>query len=348
MGLLFLYLGIAVFVSFICSVLEAVLLSVTPTFVASKVREGKPYARLLEKYKKEIDLPLAAILTLNTFAHTIGAAGVGGQVQLIWGNEFVSISSAILTIVILIFSEIIPKTIGANYWKQLALYSAPVLSMMIYSPLFPLIWLSKLITKILSNNEQSSVLSRSEFQAMTELGIEEGIFQESESKILTNLMRFNSIQAKSIMTPRTVIVAAEEDTSVETFYRSSERIRFSRIPVYKDELDNVTGYVLKDDLMEEIIEDRFHVPLRDIRREITVVADTMPIVKLFYRLIEKREHIAMVVGEYGEFLGIVTMEDVIETLLGMEIVDELDNVEDMQIQAKRNWERRARRLGLIP
>jgi len=347
MGFLFLYLGIAVFVSFLCSVLEAILLSVTPTYVTAKVRENKPYAHLLEKYKREIDLPLAAILTLNTFAHTIGAAGVGGQVQLIWGNEFVSISSAILTIIILIFSEIIPKTIGANYWKKLALYAAPVLSVMIYSPLFPLIWLSKLITKVLNKNKNQSVLSRSEFQAMTELGIEEGIFLESESKILKNLMRFNSIQTKSIMTPRTVMVAAEENTSVEAFYRSSERIRFSRLPIYQQEMDNVTGYVLKDDLMEEIIENRFQVPLRKLRREITVVADTMPIVKLFYKLIEKREHIAMVVGEYGELLGIVTMEDVIETLLGLEIMDELDNVEDMQAQAKKNWERRARRLGLI-
>lgn len=346
MGLLITYLVVALFFSFLCSVLEAVLLSTTPTFVASKIRENKKYAVKLRKYKEQIDLPLAAILTLNTFAHTIGAAGVGGQVQIIWGNEFVSIASAILTLIILIFSEIIPKTIGANYWKQLAPFAASTLTIMIYSPLYPIIWLSALITKLLSKNKESSVLSRSEFHTMAEIGVKEGIFRKEESKILLNLMVFNKIEVKSILTPRTVVFAAEQLTLIKDFIRNNEKIRFSRIPIYDKDIENITGYVLKDDIMQFMIEQKYDKKLESLRREIKVVNEQMPIIKLFYKLIEEKEHIAMVVGEYGEMVGIVTMEDIIETLLGAEIMDEFDSVEDMQELAKKVWERKARRLDI--
>jgi len=347
MGLLIAYLTVAIFISFLCSILEAILLSVTASYVGAREKENKPYAKLLRKYKTEIDLPLAAILTLNTFAHTIGAAGVGSQVQIIWGNEYLSISSALLTIAILIFSEIIPKTIGANNWKKLAPYAVPVLSAMIYSPLYPLIWLSKFITKALSKNKNQSVLSRSEFQAMTEIGIQEGIFLESESRILSNLMKFNKVVIKSIMTPRTVVISAQEEMTVEEFFNQHETLRVSRIPVYRGTIDNITGFVLKDEIMQNLIEEKKNTPLKEIARPIIVVNEKMPITKLFYRLMEESEHIAQVVGEYGETVGLVSMEDVIETLLGTEIMDELDNIEDMQAQAKKIWQRRARRLGLI-
>jgi CBS domain containing-hemolysin-like protein len=182
---------------------------------------------------------------------------------------------------------------------------------------------------------------------MTEIGIQEGIFKEEESKILMNLMKFNNIAVKSIMTPRTVIVAAEENETVKDFFDRNEKLRVSRIPVYKENIDNVTGYLLKDELMENMIEKSWNKKVKSLTRNILVVNEKMPIVKLFYRFIEEKEHIAMVVGEYGELSGIVTMEDVIETLLGTEIVDELDNIEDMQKQAMKIWERRAKKLGLI-
>src|SRR6056297_2019064 len=206
MVLLILYLFIALFFSFLCSLLEAGLLSITPSYIAARVNENKSYARTLKRFKKDIDLPLAAILTLNTFAHTIGAAGVGAQAQKLWGNEYLSVSSAVLTLLILIFSEIIPKTIGANFWKKLAPFTARALIILIYSPLYPFIILSKFITKILNKNKGSAVLSRAEFQAMAEIGVQEGIFKKEESQILMNLMKFNNIVAKSIMTPRTVVV----------------------------------------------------------------------------------------------------------------------------------------------
>lgn len=347
MLLLLTYLFIALFFSFLCSILEAILLSITPTFVASATKENKKYANRLVKYKDNIDLPLAAILTINTFAHTIGAAGVGSQVQVIWGNEYLSVASAILTIIILIFSEIIPKTIGANYWKKLTPTAINILTVMIYSPLYPIIWLSNQITKVLSNNENKSILSRSEFHAMAEIGVKEGIFKEEESKILMNLMVFNKISVKNIMTPRTVVFAAEDHLTIKEFFDNNDKIRFSRIPIYKDDIDNVSSYVLKDEIMHDLIENKHDKTLKELSREIRVVNEQMPIIRLFYKLIEEKEHIALVVGEYGEMEGIVTMEDIIETLLGTEIMDELDNIEDMQAQAKLIWERRAKRLGLI-
>src|SRR6056297_436719 len=347
MVLLITYLFVALFFSFLCSLLEASLLSITPSFIGAKMNEKKSYAKTLKKFKEEVDTPLAAILTLNTFAHTIGAAGVGAQAQKIWGNEYLSVTSAVLTILILILSEIIPKTIGASYWKSLASFTTKTLLVLIYSPLYPIIILSKFITKILNKKQGGSVLSRAEFQAMTEIGIQEGIFKEEESKILMNLMKFNNIAVKSIMTPRTVIVAAEENEKVKEFFDRNEKLRVSRIPVYKENIDNVTGYLLKDELMENMIEKSWNKKVKSLTRNILVVNEKMPIVKLFYRFIEEKEHIAMVVGEYGELSGIVTMEDVIETLLGTEIVDELDNIEDMQKQAMKIWERRAKKLGLI-
>ena len=347
MILLFVYLFIALFFSFLCSLLEAALLSITPSFIAAKVNENKSYARSLKKFKEVVYLLLSAIRTFNTFAHTIGAAGVGAQAQKVWGNEYLSITSAVLTLLILILSEIIPKTIGASFWKRLAPFTARTLTVLIYSPLYPFIVLSKFITKILNKQKGSAILSRAEFQAMAEIGVQEGIFKKEESQILMNLMKFNNIVVKSIMTPRTVVVASSEDTTIKNFFEKYQKIRVSRIPIYRENIDNISGYVLKDDLMQNMIDKKWHRQLKTLSRNIMVVNEKMPIIRLFYKLIQQKEHIAMVVGEYGEMSGIVTMEDVIETLLGAEIVDELDNIEDMQKQAMQIWERRAKRLGLI-
>lgn len=346
MGLLILYFLIAVIISFICSILEASLLSITPMYIAGKVNEKKSFAKSLQKFKVEIDTPLAAILTINTFANTIGAIGVGVQAQKLWGNEFLTITSGVLTITILIFSEIIPKTLGANYWRNLAPVVPFFLRGMIYSPFYPIIVLAKFITRKLKKDEKQDVLSRSEFHAMAEIGVKEGIFKKEESKILLNLMVFNKISVKSIMTPRTVVFADNEYITINDFFNKNDKIRFSRIPIYKNEIENITGYVLKDEIMQFIIEKKHNEKLKDLSREIKVVNEQMPIMRLFYKLIEEKEHIAMVVGEYGEMVGIVTMEDIIETLLGTEIMDEFDNVEDMQELAKKIWERKAKRLDM--
>ncbi|MFD2515126.1 CNNM domain-containing protein [Pontibacter locisalis] len=348
MGFLLLYLSVALFFSFLCSLLEASLLSITPSHATILSKENPSLGEDLHHFKENIDRPLAAILTLNTFAHTIGAAGVGAQAQLLWGEEALTIVSVVLTIVILIFTEIIPKTLGANYWKQLTPFTVRTLKILIYSPLYPIIILSQFITKRLKTEKGRSVLSRADFTAMTEIGIKEGIFKKGESQIIQNLLRFNKILVRHIMTPRTVIVSAHEDTTIVDFFKSFPDLRFSRIPIYKSNLDDVSGYVLKDEVMYKLINDEGHLPLKSISRNIQVVTEHIPIPTVFSRLLEKQDQIALVVDEYGGTAGLITMEDIIETLLGMEIVDEMDQIADLQTWARTNWEKRAKRLGFKP
>ena len=348
MALLFIYLGVALLFSFLCSILEAALLSTTPIFIRIKLKEGRKYARRLDHYKRNIDLPLSAILTLNTFAHTIGAAGVGSQVQEIWGNEYLAIASIILTLIILIGSEIIPKTLGALYWKELSRFTVNALQIMIYSPLYPFIILTNFITRRLRHGKSDRAsISEMEYRAITDSVIEEGVMEDEESRILLNLMKFKDILVKSIMTPQIVIQAADESTTIQKFYELNREARFSRIIVYQGDIHHFTGFVLKDEVMERIIENRGEEALKSIARPIIPVNEDAPIVRLFSKLIEQQVHIAIVVDEYGMVSGLVTMEDLFETLIGLEIVDEMDDVEDMQVLARKAWEVRAKKLGLI-
>ena len=348
MGLLLLYLGIALLFSFLCSILEAALLSTTPVFIQVKLKEGKKFAKRLDHFKKNIDLPLSAILTLNTFAHTIGAAGVGSQVQEIWGNEYVSIASVILTLIILIGSEIIPKTLGALYWQQLSRFTVAALRVMIYSPLYPFILLTNFITRSMRvGKNYKTGISATEFRAITDSVIQQDVLEDEESRILQNLMKFKDILVKSIMTPQIVIQCEDETVSIQEFYDKNPEMPFSRIPVYQGELNQFTGFVLKDEVMEMIIEKRGEEKLKSIARPITPVNEETPIVRLFSKLMERKAHIAIVVDEYGMVSGLVTMEDLFETLIGLEIVDEMDDVEDMQVLARKTWEVRAKKLGLI-
>ena len=355
MGLLVFYAVISIFFSFLCSILEAVLLSVTPTFINVKKQEGKAYATTLEELKKDVDKPLIAILTLNTIAHTVGAILVGVQAESlpydyeILGVNMVGIVSAIMTFLILVVSEIIPKTIGATFWKQLANFSAKTLTIMVVILKYTgILWLLQLFTKLVGGKgHHGSVFSREDFTAMADIAHEEGVFQESESTVIKNLLKFDEILAKDVMTPRTVMKTASEDASIKEFFEANPRLRFSRIPVFKEKADNITGFVLKDDVLEDMIHEEGGKPLASIRRDILVTNRNTPIPQLFETFVSKREHITLVVDEYGSVSGIVTMEDVIETLLGLEIMDEFDNVEDLQALARKNWEKRAARIGII-
>ncbi|MEL7268502.1 MAG: hemolysin family protein [Bacteroidota bacterium] len=366
MGLLLFYAFISIFFSFLCSILEAVLLSITPTYLNVKKQEGKEYAAQLEALKKDVDKPLIAILTLNTIAHTVGAILVGVQAKVayvelygtqtrsIFGIEFtedlmVGVVSTIMTILILVASEIIPKTIGATYWKQLSNFTAKALNIMVFILKWTgLLWLLQLFTKLIGKKgHHGSVLSREDFTAMTDIAHEEGVFEESESKVIKNLLRFDEILAKDIMTPRTVMKIASEETSIQQFFDENRPLRFSRIPLFKERADNITGFFLKDELMEAIINKQGKEPLSTLKREILVTNRSKPIPELFEKFVEQRNHISLVVDEYGSVSGLVTMEDVIETLLGLEIMDESDNVEDLQVLARRNWQTRAKRLGII-
>tara|TARA_R110002073_G_scaffold89852_1_gene212383 strand:- start:8316 stop:9341 length:1026 start_codon:yes stop_codon:yes gene_type:complete len=334
--------------------LEAVLLSVTPTFINIEISEGKNYAKTLEKIKKDVDKPLIAILTLNTIAHTVGAILVGVQAEQlpykveILGFNIVGVVSAIMTILILVVSEIIPKTIGATHWKKLAKFSTTLLSALIFFFKWTgILWTLQLFTKLFGKGGHGSVLSREDFTAMTDIAEQEGVFQESESKVIRNLLNFKEVLVRDIMTPRTVLKSADEEQPIQAFFDEHPTLRFSRIPIYEGSPDNITGYFLKDQLLEAIIKGNGEQPLRNIKRTILVTNRDLPIPNLFDQLINQREHIALVVDEYGSVSGLVTQEDMIETLLGLEIMDESDNIEDLQLLARKSWERRAKRLGII-
>ena len=350
MTLLLIYAFVSIFFSFLCSILEAVLLSVTPTFIKLQAKEGKAFAKTLEELKDDVDKPLIAILTLNTIAHTVGAILVGVQSEHAFGtgNNMVGIVSAIMTFLILVVSEIIPKTIGATYWKQLANLTSKFLVILI----FPLkwtgvLWLMQMTTKLIGKNAHGSILSREDFSAMAEIATEKGVFKESESKVITNLLNFKDVVAKDVMTPRSVMKTVSENQSVQEYFEVNKDLVFSRIPVYSDSLESINGYVLKDDILKSLAENNKQKSLSELKRKIIVVNKNVPIPKLFEKFIEAKEHIALIVDEYGSIIGLVTMEDVIETLLGLEILDEQDTHADMQQIARQKWEERAKKYGLI-
>ncbi|MDJ0740154.1 MAG: hemolysin family protein [Gammaproteobacteria bacterium] len=349
--LLIVFFLVAIVTSFLCSLWEAVLLSITPSYAQIQVQQGGRLGRRLQAFKDNIDRPLAAILTLNTIAHTVGAIGVGDQAAKIWADANPWITSfavpVAMTLAILVLSELIPKTLGANYWQELTPFTARSLAFIIKA-LYPLVWFSQFVTKALKKDEVGSAFTRSDFLAMADIGAKHGIFEERESEIISSLLRFRSVRARDVMTPRTVVKAASACQPISAFYDDNRNLRFSRIPLYEnDSRDHVIGYMLKDQLLDRMADGGSNDELRTLKRDIIAVAEDHPIIELFNQFLHTREHIALVVDEFGGMAGIVTMEDLIETLLGVEIVDETDQTSDMQVLARRNWERRARRLGLI-
>jgi len=330
---------------------EAVLLSITPSYAQIKLQEGTPMGHQLQAFKENIDQPLAAILTLNTIAHTVGALGVGSQATQIWGEANPIITGFVvpagMTLAILIFSELIPKTLGANYWKELSGFTVSSLSWLIKA-LYPLVWFSQLLTKALKKDKESAVFTRSDFLAMAELGTKEGVFEKSESQLINNLLQFNTVQASDVMTPRTVVVKVDEKQTIAAFNDAHPTLRFSRIPVYEaGNQDHIQGFILKNEMLQKLLAGEGDQSVFEIVRPIRTINEDFPIPELFNDFLEKREHIAVVVDEFGGMAGIVTMEDVIETMLGREIIDEMDNTEDMRELARRNWQHRAKNMGLI-
>lgn len=326
------------------------MLSFTPSYIKVKNQEGKKYADTLAHFKQDIDRPLIAILTVNTVAHTVGAILVGVQAEKAFGDgtNAVGIVSAVMTLAILVLSEIIPKTIGATYWQSLGGFTATTLNILIFPLKYTgILWLMMLTTKLIGKSAHVSTMSREEFMAITDAAGEEGVFEENETTIIKNLLVFKSVKAKDVMTPFSVAMIENEDTSIEDFYRGHKNLRFSRIPIYNQSPNNLTGFILKDDVLEQMLDEKGPEPLKILRREMLVTSSDTAIPDLFETFIQKKAHITMVVDEYGNTIGLVTMEDIIETLLGLEIMDESDSIEDMQVLARKNWERRARRLGIL-
>ncbi len=345
--LLISYILLALVFSFLCSIAEAVLLSITPSYIAG-LQDRKPkLAALLKRLKQDnIDQSLAAILTLNTIAHTVGAIGSGAKATVVFGSAWFGLFSAIMTLMILFLSEIIPKTIGAVYWRSLAGLTAQFVRGLIWS-LYPLILISEALTRLVARGKSAHVFSRDEFVAMAGIGERAGKIDPRESRIIRNLFRFDSITASDIMTPRTVIVGFPEDITVrEVVTAKKPRVTFSRLPIYQGDLDHITGFILKNDLFDAKATDGGLAKLHSMKREIKNVPENMSLSDLFGFLLEKRQHMALVLDEYGGTKGLVTTEDVIETLLGLEIVDEMDKVQDMQVLARQQWAKRAKALGL--
>jgi len=307
--LLITFFLISIVVSFFCSLWEAVLLSITPSYAQLKLKEGSPIGRQLQAFKENIDRPLAAILSLNTIAHTVGAIGVGAQAAQIWAETNPMLTSvavpAIMTLGILILSEIIPKTIGANHWQKLVPFMAKSLQIIIFA-LYPLVWLGQFITRALKKDKSQSVFSRSEFLAMAEIGVEEGHVEPQESEVIENLLLLHTVQAKDIMTPRPVVKIASEDMTIREFFEDNKKLPFSRIPLYeRDAREDISGYFLKDKLHTSLLHNKGNEPLRSIRREIIIIHETFPVPDLFKLFLEKREHIALVVDEFGGMAGII-------------------------------------------
>lgn len=338
MGLLLLFLFSALGISFLCSILEAVLLSVPMSYISMLEREGRKGANLLKKYKQDIDRPISAILSLNTIAHTVGAAGVGWCSDRVFGSEFFAITSAVMTLLILVFSEIIPKTIGASYWRSMAIPASKIIHILVLIT-YPLVLLSEVITHMFSNNQHAVSVSREEVSAMVTVGAEEGVFEKKENRMIQNLLKLDDIKARDIMTPSSVVEMAEESMSLREFYKNDDYRTYSRIPVYNEENDDyIKGYVLRQTILEKLSEDKFELRLSDIIRPVLSFSETEPLSNIWEKLLEKKEHISVIIDEYGCFRGIVTMEDVIETMLGTEIVDEKDRVTDMQEFAREKWQ----------
>ena len=349
MELLILYIFLTISLSFLCSILEAVLLSINTTFIKIEIKEGKNYAKKLSDLKNSIDEPLIIILTLNTIAHTVGAILVGVQAKVAYSelnleNTFfptgisdevlVGFVSTVMTIMILLFSEIIPKTIGAKYWNGLARFTTIFLSSII--PIFKysgVLWILQAFTKSIGASKKELFFKREDISTIAEIAKEEGIIEEKDSKFIKNIVKLRNVTVKEIMTPYSVMVTADENLTINEFYEKNPELIFSRIPILNNE--KIEAYVLKDTILENIINNKGNFKLTEIKRPIIISSEKTNIPKLFDKLLKKREHISLVVDNSKNTIGIVTLEDIIETILGYEIVDETDMVDDMQMLAKK-------------
>lgn len=348
MTLLIAYVALALVVSFLCSILEAVLLSVTPAYLAVMEKEQHPATARLRRLKDDVDRPLAAILSLNTIAHTVGAAGAGAQAARVFGDGAVGIFSGVLTLLILVATEIIPKTLGAVHWKRLAPLVSRVLAWLI-TAMKPLVWLAQVLTRLLTPNREGQGVSREEIQAIAEAGEREGVVAAGESRVLANLLQLRMVRVRDIMTPADHVISLPGTMRVGEVLEAAPRLHFSRIPIVHEQNGRraFPHYVLKDDILQCAARDQHERPLSELTRELLAVPDDLSLPEVFDRMVERREHIALAHDANGEMTGVVTMEDAMETLLGLEIFDEMDDESRIQERARAHWEERMQRMGRI-
>ena len=335
--LIYIIMFISIVLSALCSMLESTLLSTPLSYITGLEEKGVKGAKNLKDLKLNSDRPISAILCLNTIANTVGASIVGSLVYEVYGDPLVGVFSTIFTLMILIFSEIIPKTIGTNYWRTLALPASVIIRGMIFIT-FPLVWILEHMQRMISSRSTQVSVSREDISAMVSVATEEEVIEKEEKKMIQNLLKLDELTAHEIMTPSAVVEMAEGNMTIREFYDSD--LSHSRIPVYDDENDEyVIGYVLRQEILEKMAEDKFNTRLHDILRPIMTFSEEDSVADIWERFLEKKEHISVILDEYGSVRGIVTLEDVIETMLGHEIVDEKDEVVDMQEYAKEQWEK---------
>ena len=345
MGPLLVFLLGAMGISFLCSILESVLMSTPLSYITMRENEGyKPAVRFMQ-YKEESARPLAAILTLNTISNTIGAAGVGRQATILWGSEMFGWVSAITTLLILIFAEIIPKTIGTSFYRSLMGFTTSVLRVLIVL-MYPIVILIELITRVIQKDDEASV-SREEMSAMANVGEEEGVIDKDENRIIQNVIKLDGVKAYDVMTPRVVAQTASEHMTLKNFYKDKDFEHYSRIPVYSESDEYITGYILRSEALECLAEDKFDMRLSEIKRDITFFNEEQSVADIWDTLLAKKEQIGLIIDEYGCFQGILTLEDIIETIFGLEIIDESDEASDMQQFARERWKQRAKRFKEI-
>ena len=340
MALLLLFLLGAMAISFLCSILEATLMSTPISYITMREEEGyKPAARFKE-YKQDPSRAIAAILSLNTIANTIGAAGVGSQATRLFGSQWFGLVSALMTILILIFSEIIPKTLGTTRWKSLMGFATVMIRGLIFL-MYPLVLLIELLSGLITPEDaEEPAVSRDEVSAMANVAEEEGDLEEDENTIIQNLISMDEVKAFDVMTPRVVCEIAPESMTLKSFYKNKRYRHHSRIPVYADNDEYITGYILRMEALQLMAEDKFDLTLGEIRRDVATFDEDTTLDVIWDEMLSKDEQIAIIINEYGSFQGILTLEDVIETLLGSEIVDENDTVRDMQQLALERWKKR--------
>ena len=358
MTTLIVFFLLSIVFSFLCSIWEAVLLSITPSYIRVKEKESPSVGKLISTLKKDIDKPLSAILTLNTIAHTVGAIGVGAQAGALYGSEpslfdfkgisltYESIIAALMTLAILFLSEIIPKTIGANNWEALGPSTARSLKIIMFV-LTPFVWISYQLTKILKKEKSRSVLGKQDFAAMAEVVSEEGGIEEEDLELIKNVLQFDDLTVKDVMTPKRVMVMAEETQTLQEFFDKNKPFVFSRIPLYLGSQDNITGILLKDEVLYNLIENKGGDTLKEHAREAITVHASTSLRDVFQTFNDRSGHMGLVMDEFGTVIGLVTLEDVIETLFGLEIMDETDTIDDLRKYAREKWVERAKKLGLI-
>ncbi len=346
-GGLLLYIALALGVSFLCSIWEAVILSTSVSHIEVLVQEGRRAGRIMEKLRENVDQPIAAILTLNTIAHTVGAAGAGAQATAVFGNEFFGLISAILTLLILIFSEIIPKTLGAVYWRQLMPFTAYTVRGLVLS-IYPAVWAFNWLTRLLTPKEERPTITREELEALAHKGALEGNLEEEENRILSNLFSLSDVPISNIMTPRTVVLALQEDMTIGDVIARHRILPYSRIPVYSQTADDTKAYVLRHEVLSNAAADRMELTLKEIARPLHAVPETNTVAQVLEEFITRKDHMFLVFDEFGGMSGIITLEDALESLLGVEITDESDLVEDLREMARQRYERQTallRQLG---